>query len=57
MNMVLTASDSEATYFKKRGRDYEDSLHAIEEASDILAAIYSGAGSFAEISRVSKVML
>ncbi|CAD8065075.1 unnamed protein product [Paramecium primaurelia] len=57
LNMVLTAAEQEASYFKKRGRDYEDALHAIDEASDILAAIYSGSGSFAQISRVSKVML
>jgi len=57
MNSVLAAAETEAGYFKRRGRDYEDALHAIDEASDILAAIYSGSGSFAEISRVSKSML
>jgi hypothetical protein len=57
MNSVLSAAETEAGYFKKRGRDYEDALHAIDEASDILAAIYSGSGSFAEISRVSKSLL
>ncbi|CAD8080378.1 unnamed protein product [Paramecium primaurelia] len=57
LNSVLSAAETEAGYFKRRGRDYEDALHAIDEASDILATIYSGSGSFAEISRVSKSML
>ncbi|CAD8186860.1 unnamed protein product [Paramecium pentaurelia] len=57
MTSVQTSAESEAGYFKKRGRDYEDALHAIDEASDILASIYSGSGSFVEISRVAKNML
>ncbi|CAD8080856.1 unnamed protein product [Paramecium primaurelia] len=57
MATVLNAAETEAGYFKRRGRDYEDALHAIDEAQDILASIYSGSGSFAEISRVSKSML
>ncbi|CAD8181246.1 unnamed protein product [Paramecium pentaurelia] len=54
---VYNSAEGEAGYFKKRGRDYEDALHAIDEASDILASINSGSGSFVEISRVAKNML
>jgi hypothetical protein len=57
LNLVLATREEEQRYFKKRSQDYEDALHAIDEASDILASIYSGSGSFLEISRVSKTML
>jgi hypothetical protein len=32
LNIVLATAESEAGYFKKRGRDYEDALHSIDEA-------------------------
>lgn len=57
MNIVLATRDAEESYFKRRSQDYEDALHAIDEASDILTSIYSGSGSFVEVSRVSKSML
>ncbi|KAM3131060.1 hypothetical protein pb186bvf_016872 [Paramecium bursaria] len=57
LNIVLATRDAEEAYFKKRSQDYEDALHAIDEASDILTSIYSGSGSFAEVARVSKTML
>lgn len=55
--MVTSTAENEATYFKKRGRDFEDSLHAIDEALDILAGISNGSRSFVELSNVSKSLL
>jgi hypothetical protein len=49
----LATGESEATYVKKRSRDYDDSLNAIDEALDILSGISNGNRSFAELSRVS----
>ncbi|CAK64096.1 unnamed protein product (macronuclear) [Paramecium tetraurelia] len=57
LTLILATAESEQGYFKKRGRDYEDSLHAIDEALDILSGIANGKRSFAELSSVSKSML
>ncbi|CAD8154258.1 unnamed protein product [Paramecium pentaurelia] len=57
LTLILTTAENEQGYFKKRGRDYEDSLHAIDEALDILSGIANGKRSFAELSSVSKSML
>jgi hypothetical protein len=32
MATVLATAENEAGYFKKRARDYDDALHAIDEA-------------------------
>ncbi|CAD8066355.1 unnamed protein product [Paramecium sonneborni] len=57
LTLVLQTAESEQGYFKKRGRDYEDSLHAIDEALDILSGIANGKRSFVDLSSVSKMML
>lgn len=38
-------------------QNYEDSLYAIDEALDIVEALYNGANSFVDLSKVSKKML
>ncbi|CAD8173819.1 unnamed protein product [Paramecium pentaurelia] len=57
LTLILTTAENEQAYFKKRGRDYEDSLHAIDEALDILSGIVNGRKSFVELSSISKQLL
>ncbi|CAD8177242.1 unnamed protein product [Paramecium octaurelia] len=57
LNTILTTAESESAYFKRRSRQYEDSLHAIDEALTILEGISFGYRSFSELSKVSQRML
>ncbi|CAD8099866.1 unnamed protein product [Paramecium sonneborni] len=57
LNTILTTAESEQGYFKKRSRQYEDSLHSIDEALTILEGISNGYRSFSELSKVSQKML
>ncbi|CAD8183385.1 unnamed protein product [Paramecium octaurelia] len=57
LNTILKTADSESAYFKKRSRQYEDSLNSIEEALTILQGISFGYRSFSELSKVSQRML
>ncbi|CAD8073137.1 unnamed protein product [Paramecium primaurelia] len=54
LTLIITIAENEQAYFKKRGRDYEDSIHAIDEALDILSGIANGRKSFVELSSISK---
>ncbi|CAD8071784.1 unnamed protein product [Paramecium primaurelia] len=55
LNTILQTA--EQGYFKKRSRQYEDSLNSIEEALTILEGISFGYRSFSELSKVSQRML
>lgn len=58
MNIILATREKEQEYFKKRSQDYQDALHNIDEALDIVDAISSGKrSSFLEVSKVAKSML
>lgn len=58
LDTVLATREKEQEYFKRRSQDYEDALHNIDEALDIIDAISSGKRtSFVEMSKVAKHML